>query len=85
MEIAIAIAGLALSVAGFCIGRFASVKAAGREDGEILTEIKHIKSGVDRIQADLDAMHEEHQKLRDRVTRLETFSEIDRDRSGGHV
>lgn len=80
LEIAIAVGGFLLAIASFLAGRYASIKSAGREDGEILTEIKHIKGGVDKIQAELDTMHEEYQKLRDRVTRLETLSEIDRER-----
>ena len=76
MEIAIAITGLAVSVMGFFLGRYASIKSAGREDGEMLTEIKHIKEGIESIQNNLSDMREEILSLRDRVTRLETLNDI---------
>lgn len=85
MEIAIAIAGLALSVAGFFIGRFASVKASGREDGEMKADIKHIKNGIESIREDMADMRKDILELRDRVTRLETLAEIDHERTAGHV
>lgn len=75
MEIAIAIAGLGFSVASFFIGRFASIKAAGREDGVLQADIKHIKDGIEEIKVDMAEMRSELLKLRDRVTRLETLNE----------
>jgi len=80
MEIAIAIAGLALSVAGFFIGRFASIKASGREDGEMKADIKHIKNGIETIQSDMADMRRDILELRDRVTRLETLYKVEHER-----
>lgn len=76
MEIAIACAGLALSIAGFFIGRYASIKSAGREDGELKADIKHIKNGIEDIQGDMADMRKDILELRDRVTRLETITEM---------
>ena len=75
MEIAIAIAGLGFSVASFFIGRFASVKAAGREDGALQADIKYIKNGIEEIKGDMAEMRQAYSNLRDRVTRLETLAE----------
>ena len=80
MEIAIAIAGLALSVAGFFVGRFASIKASGREDGEMKADIKHIKNGIETIKSDMADMRRDILELRDRVTRLETLYKVEHER-----
>ena len=74
LEIAIAVAGLALSVAGFLLGRFSSIKTAGREDGEMKSDIKHIKNGIEDIKSEMQQMQRDYLELRDRVTRLETLS-----------
>ena len=49
LTVAIAVAGLAVSVGTFFIGRTTAAKNSGKEYGVMLTEIGYIKSGVDEL------------------------------------
>lgn len=83
-EIAITVGGFLLAVISFLIGRYSSIKSAGREDGEMKADIKHIKTGIESIQKDMADMNNDILGLRDRVTTLETLYKVEHER-GSHV
>ena len=49
----IAIGGFAISVVTFFIGRISAGKSAGREDGQLISDIGYIKSSVNRLSDDI--------------------------------
>lgn len=57
----IAVAGCALSIVGFYIGRVTAHKAEGKEAGSLAKDIEYIKESVERIET----------RLNDDVKRLE--------------
>lgn len=70
--------GLIISVATFFIGRTTAAKASGTEDGEMKSDIKYIKSSIDKQEAKLDGVIEsfddvkiEIEKLKGRILALE--------------
>ena len=67
----IAVAGFALSVATFFIGRTTASKADGKQEGQILTELGYIKSGVDDMKRKMESMEKSYHNLEGRVSRLE--------------
>jgi 5-bromo-4-chloroindolyl phosphate hydrolysis protein len=68
---AIAVAGLAVSVGTFFIGRTTAAKNSGKEYGVMLTEIGYIKSGVDDMKRKMESMEKSYHTLEGRVARLE--------------
>lgn len=52
LGIIISVCGLALSAATFFVGRVTAGKTSGKQDGQILSDIGYIKSGVDTLRAD---------------------------------
>ena len=71
LTVAIAVAGLAVSVGTFFIGRTTAAKNSGKEYGVMLTEIGYIKSGVDDTKRKLESMEKSYHSLEGRVARLE--------------
>ena len=67
----IAVAGFVLSVATFFIGRTTASKADGKQEGQILTELGYIKSGVDDMKRKMESMEKSYHNLEGRVSRLE--------------
>ena len=65
------IIGFALSVGTFFIGRTTASKADGTQEGQILTELGYIKSGVDDMKRKMESMEKSYHTLEDRVARLE--------------
>lgn len=65
------IVGFALSVGTFFIGRTTASKADGKQEGQILTELGYIKSGVDDMKRKMESMEKSYHTLEDRVARLE--------------
>lgn len=65
------IVGFALSVATFFIGRTTASKADGKQEGQILTELGYIKSGVDDMKRKMENMEKSYHNLEGRVARLE--------------
>ena len=70
--------GLAISVATFFIGRTTAAKNSGVADGELMADIKYIKTSIDKQEAKLDgivANYEdvkvELEKLKGRIINLE--------------
>lgn len=70
--------GLAISVATFFIGRTTAAKNSGAEDGEMKSDIKYIKTSIDKQEAKLDGVIEsfddvklEIEKLKGRIAALE--------------
>ena len=71
LTVAIAVAGLAVSVGTFFIGRTTAAKNSGKEYGVMLTEIGYIKSGVDDMKRKMESMEKSYHNLEGRVARLE--------------
>ena len=65
------IIGFALSVATFFIGRTTASKADGKQEGQILSELGYIKSGINDTKRKLESMERSHHTLEGRVARLE--------------
>lgn len=65
------IIGFALSVGTFFIGRVSASKADGKQEGQILTELGYIKSGVDDMKRKMESMEKSYHALESRVLRLE--------------
>jgi hypothetical protein len=71
LTVAIAVAGLAVSVGTFFIGRTTAAKNSGKEYGVMLTEIGYIKSGVDDMKRKMEQSDERYTLLASRVQSLE--------------
>lgn len=71
LTVAIAVAGLAVSVGTFFIGRTTAAKNTGKEYGVMLTEIGYIKSGVDDMKRKMEQSDERYTLLASRVQSLE--------------
>ena len=65
------IIGFALSVSTFFIGRTTASKADGKQEGQILSELGYIKSGIDDTKRKLESMEKSYHTLEGRVARLE--------------
>ncbi len=70
--------GLAISVATFFIGRTTAAKNSGAEDGEMKSDIKYIKTSIDKQESKLDEIvtnyedvKVELEKLKGRIINLE--------------
>lgn len=71
LTVLISIIGVALSVGTFFIGRTTASKADGKQEGQILTELGYIKSGVDDMKRKMESMEKGYHALEGRVSRLE--------------
>ncbi len=71
LNVLISIIGVALSVGTFFIGRQTASKADGKQEGQILTELGYIKSGVDDMKRKMENMEKSYHNLEGRVARLE--------------
>lgn len=71
VSVMIALAGCALSVATFFIGRTTAAKNAGQQTGQVLTELGYIKKGVDGLEKRFEKLQENYNDLKNRVTKLE--------------
>lgn len=71
LTLLISLIGVALSVGTFFIGRTTASKADGKQEGQILTELGYIKSGVDDMKRKMENMEKSYHNLEGRVARLE--------------
>ena len=71
ISILISLAGAAISILTFFIGRMSAAKQNGREAGALSVEIGYIKKGVDEIQKKIDRSEEQVHALAERVRTLE--------------
>lgn len=78
ISVLVGVFGLALSVGTFFIGRTTAAKASGVADGEMRSDVKHIKDSVekqdkklDRIVEDYEDIKVELENLKGRITALE--------------
>ena len=71
LTVAIAVAGLAVSVGTFFVGRTTAAKNSGKEYGVMLTDIGYIKSGVDDMKRKMEQTDNRYNELEHRVTKLE--------------
>lgn len=70
-SVLIAIAGCAVSVGTFFVGRLTAAKNSGQENGVILTELGYIKSGVDDMKKKMEQSDEKYNALDKRVAAIE--------------
>ena len=70
--------GLAISVATFFIGRTTAAQTSGTEDGEMKSDIKYIKSSIEKQESKLDGIVSNYEdvkveleKLKGRIINLE--------------
>ena len=70
--------GLLVSVASFFIGRTTAARSSGAEDGEMKSDIKYIKTSIDKQEAKLDGIVSNYEdvkveleKLKGRIISLE--------------
>jgi polyhydroxyalkanoate synthesis regulator phasin len=83
MTLDFGILSLLLAAATFLIGRFAAAKQGGQADGELKSDIKHIKTSVekqetklDKVVGNYDEIRVEMQELKGRLAALEQKVEI---------
>jgi len=74
----IGVAGLLISVATFFIGRTTAARNGGAEDGEMKSDIKYIKTSIDKQEIKLDGIATNYEdvkveleKLKGRIISLE--------------
>lgn len=72
ITIMISVIGVVLSVSTFLLGRLSHNKAAGKDEGVLLAEVRQIGDDVRGIKSDISVMRTEQSDMRDRLTRLET-------------
>lgn len=70
------IIGFALSVGTFFIGRTTASRADGKQEGQILTELGYIKSGVDDMKRKMDGLEKNYHDIDRRVGILERQMQI---------
>lgn len=70
MSILIAVLGFALSVGTFFIGRLTAAKKDGVEDGEMKSDVRHIKNAVDKQGGKLDQVVENYEEIKIELERL---------------
>jgi peptidoglycan hydrolase CwlO-like protein len=66
----IAVCGLAISAATFFIGRMTAAKQNGTADGEMRSDIKHIKDSVEKQEKKLDVVVENYDDVKLEIERL---------------
>ena len=78
ISVLIGVAGLAISVATFFIGRTTAARVNGSEDGEMKSDIKYIKTSIDKQESKLDEIVTNYEdvkleleKLKGRIINLE--------------
>ena len=69
LTVAIAVAGLAVSVGTFFIGRTTAAKNSGKEYGVMLTEIGYIKSGVDDMKKKMEQSDKRYIEMEKRLSK----------------
>ena len=72
MEVAtiVALAGLAISVGTFFIGRMTAAKQNGFADGELKSDIKHIKTSVEKQETKRDSVVASYDDVKLEIERL---------------
>ena len=71
LTLAISIIGVVLSVGTFFIGRTTASHNDGKKEGQILTELGYIKSGVDDMKRKMENIEKNYHALEGRVVKLE--------------
>ena len=64
ITILIAVLGFALSVGTFFVGRMTAAKTDGVEDGEMKSDVRHIKAAVDKQSDKLDRVVEDYEEVK---------------------
>ena len=62
--------GLGVSVATFFIGRTTAARMNGSEDGEMKSDIKHIKTSIDKQEAKLDGIVSNYEDVKVELEKL---------------
>lgn len=70
METLISIIGILLSAISFFIGRVTAAKSDGITDGELRSDIKHIKAAVDKQDRRLYETAAGYSELKDEIAKL---------------
>jgi hypothetical protein len=70
LTILIAVVGCALSVVTFFIGRVTAAKSSGIADGEMKSDVRHIKNAVDKQGGKLDQVVENYEEIKIELERL---------------
>lgn len=71
LTVLISIIGVAMSVGTFFIGRTTASHNDGKKEGQILTELGYIKSGVDDMKRKMENIEKNYHALEGRVVKLE--------------
>lgn len=70
LSVLIAVLGFALSVGTFFVGRLTAARSDGITDGELKSDIKHIKATVDKQDRKLDDVAANYSELKDEIAEL---------------
>lgn len=68
--ILIGVLGFAISVGTFFVGRMTAAKKDGVEDGEMKSDVRHIKNAVDKQGGKLDQVVENYEEIKIELERL---------------
>ena len=70
ISVLITVCGFALSVGTFFIGRLTAAKTSGQKDGEMQSNVRHIKDTVDKQSDKLDQVVENYEEIKIELERL---------------
>lgn len=70
ISVLIAIGGILLSAATFFIGRVTAAKTDGIADGEMKSDVRHIKNAVDKQGGKLDQVVKNYEEIKIELERL---------------
>jgi archaellum component FlaC len=70
ISVMIAVLGFALSAGTFFVGRMTAARSDGITDGELKSDIKHIKATVDKQDRKLDDVAANYSELKDESAEL---------------
>ena len=70
VSILIAVCGFALSVGTFFVGRMTAAKTDGIADGEMKSDVRHIKNAVDKQGGKIDQVVENYEEIKIELERL---------------
>lgn len=70
IAVLIGVLGFALSVGTFFVGRMTAAKTDGIADGEMKSDVRHIKNAVDKQGGKLDQVVENYEEIKIELERL---------------
>lgn len=70
ISVLIGVLGLAATLGSFFIGRTTAAKTSGQQDGEMKSDVRHIKAAVDKQGGKLDRVVETYEEIKIELEKL---------------